>query len=661
MTKILPDMNSGVNVQPNIMRLEYVKCRNFKGLKNFTLTPGGKDAFIYGANAAGKTTLNDMVSYLLFDKDSAGNSNFEIKPKGMENPEVEVEGRFVNNDGAVILRKTYKEKWTKPRGALNKELTGHTTDYFVNDVPVKQSEYKAKVGEIATKEDLFKLLTSPTHFNEVMHWTKRRELLFDISGSVTDEQVIESMSLDKDDLEILTGIVNEHDTDGYKKIVMGKRKKINEEIESIPARIDEQDRSRPELLCSNSQTIIDRLIKLRADLDKKNEEIANVKGGGGVAELRTKLAELEGERVAFVNKHNSLVSEKGMGLRDELQENKDILAELSRSLAEKNRALENNKALLKELTVKRENLVAEYKGIKASVFTADACPTCGQDMPGESVEAASAAFNEAKSKSLADNVSKGKACSAEIAETSQAISGCEKELSNLSGKIASAKLAGADLQEKIDKIKNTIPSLGDLPEIVEFLTRKNDLEKQIEGLQKDKSETIDKLNAEKSEIDSKITEQNKLMSQLEQSQAIDLRVAELKEQEKKLAGEFEVLAKHLFLIEQFIKAKVSLLEDSINGLFTNVQFELFRDQINGGIEEICQATVGGVPYHSVNHAAKIAAGCEILEVVGRYYNFFPVTFIDGRESVTELPAMTAQVVSLVVSPEDKKLRVELCE
>jgi hypothetical protein len=33
-------------------------------------------------------------------------------------------------------------------------------------------------------------------------------------------------------------------------------------------------------------------------------------------------------------------------------------------------------------------------------------------------------------------------------------------------------------------------------------------------------------------------------------------------------------------------------------------------------------------------------------------------FVDNREAVTELPSMSCQLISLVVSPEDKVLRVE---
>ena len=52
--------------------------RNFKGIKDLKLIPGGNNLNIYGDNATGKTTIMDAFLWLLFDKDSANSSNFNI-------------------------------------------------------------------------------------------------------------------------------------------------------------------------------------------------------------------------------------------------------------------------------------------------------------------------------------------------------------------------------------------------------------------------------------------------------------------------------------------------------------------------------------------------------------------------------------------------------
>ncbi|MFH1743771.1 MAG: ATP-binding protein, partial [bacterium] len=159
------------------MRLLGLYIQNFKGIKGFMFEPNGKNANLYGDNATGKTTIADAFSWLLFGKDSAGQAVFAIKPLDADNNEIHnletsVEGKFEIQGKTVALRKVFKEKWTKPRGKAKAEFSGHTTDHYVDGVPVTAGEYKQRVGEIGD-EELFKILTDPSYFNEGLHWEKR--------------------------------------------------------------------------------------------------------------------------------------------------------------------------------------------------------------------------------------------------------------------------------------------------------------------------------------------------------------------------------------------------------------------------------------------------------------------------------------------------------
>ena len=61
------------------MKLNSMRIENFKGIAAFEFTPGGEDTVVYGDNATGKTTLVDAFLWLLFDKDSSGTKDFNIK------------------------------------------------------------------------------------------------------------------------------------------------------------------------------------------------------------------------------------------------------------------------------------------------------------------------------------------------------------------------------------------------------------------------------------------------------------------------------------------------------------------------------------------------------------------------------------------------------
>ena len=56
------------------MKLLNLKISNFKGIRSFELPLNGGSAIVSGTNGAGKTSLFDAYSWLLFGKDSAGRS-----------------------------------------------------------------------------------------------------------------------------------------------------------------------------------------------------------------------------------------------------------------------------------------------------------------------------------------------------------------------------------------------------------------------------------------------------------------------------------------------------------------------------------------------------------------------------------------------------------
>lgn len=66
------------------IRIERLTLDHFKGQRHFELVPDGQSCAVYGDNAVGKTTLYDGLTWLLFGKDSAGRSDFEIKPLGKD-------------------------------------------------------------------------------------------------------------------------------------------------------------------------------------------------------------------------------------------------------------------------------------------------------------------------------------------------------------------------------------------------------------------------------------------------------------------------------------------------------------------------------------------------------------------------------------------------
>ena len=183
------------------VKIRRIALANFKGLRNVAVDFGDTATTISGHNGTGKTTIADAFAWLLWGKDSEGNSDtkFGIKTTDANGDfipdlEHEVIGNFDITDTEtgevtnVELRRVYVEEWRTPKGETERVLKGHRTDFFYNGVPLKtKTEYDAKVAAIIP-EGLFKVLTDPYYFL-TLHWKAQRELLLQIAGNIDDSTV----------------------------------------------------------------------------------------------------------------------------------------------------------------------------------------------------------------------------------------------------------------------------------------------------------------------------------------------------------------------------------------------------------------------------------------------------------------------------------------
>lgn len=642
------------------MKLLDIQYRNFKGIKSFRLTPGGKSVTVYGENGLGKTSLYDGLTYLFFGNDSLGQGDFGIKPIGMVGTELapiqcEVSATFTNpvTGGETTLKKILVEKWVKQRGKAFKEMTGHETEFYVDDVPVKMGEYKTKVAEITAKEAVFKLLTNPGHFNNKLKMAERRALLFEMCGTMSDEQIISSSP----ELADLPGILQGKIADDYKKTVMARRKTINESIAKLPARVDEVMRSKQDVDTSKKIFLQSNLDNLRLKLGEKNNEIVKIKNGGGIQIVQANIRDTE-QKIAGLRSVLEQERSKDISLKqDEISASKrtesDIAQRIKISTINHGIAVSDQK----HISEATEALRDEYALQDGKEFDGCNCPFCAQVLPTEKLEELRAAFNLDKAKKLTAIIEKGEANKKRLAELAE-------EIVNLAGQInadnillSASKLRISEQETELAKLKEAAATPPTSPEIEKLNAQVKAFNDELTILQTGTQPILDKLDIEVNEINEQITAKEQAIAVIDAAVKADERLAELTAEKKTLAAQFEESERHLFLIETFIRLKASLLEDNINSRFRIVKFRLFRDQINGGLEEICEAEVNGVPYSDLNHAARVHADLDIINTFGDHYGFHPVVFIDGKESVTELPEMQCQVICLQVSEADKVLRI----
>lgn len=656
----------GVRVEGGIeVRLLKLRLRNFKGIRDFVFEPDGKDVSVWGDNAVGKTTLADAFMWLLFDKDSSNRANFDIKTLGpdgqpIHNLEHEVEGVLEVNGREMTLRKVYAEKWTKKRGSATAEFSGHTTDYFVDGVPVQQAEYKARVAQIAD-ESTFRLLTDPRYFNEQLHWQKRREVLLQVCGDVSDQDVIASDRT----LADLPNILGNRTLADHRKVIAARRTEINKELDKIPVRIDEATRALPEANGDRAALAaeIARLSELR---QAKAGELVRIDAGGEIVERQKAVREIE---IQMLDLQHRLRASGDQAVQQE----RGRLAEIGEQADARRREirrlqLDGQEAdrEIESLQSRLQKLRAEWAAINAREFTLsveESCPTCGQALPQEQVQAARekalADFNARKSADLEANAAEGKRLRARLdqllADQQQRNEGVAQAERALGGLEAQA----ANIHNRIDKLRSETPDFTRDAEHLRLAEAKAQIEQQIADLRSGSAATRQQVTQEVARFDEQISALRGEAVKIDQRQQGLARIDELKAQERALAAEFERLEKELYLTEEFIRAKVHMLESKINGRFNLARFRLFEAQVNGAIAEACDTMYNGVPYTTgLNTGARTVVGMDIIRTLSEHYGFKAPVWIDNRESVIRLPDMDCQVISLIVSERDKKLRVE---
>jgi len=645
------------------MKLINLKLRNFKGIREFDLETFGESQAIFGDNGTGKTTLFDAFSWLLFDKDSANRKDFEIKTLGVDGEPVhglehEVEGVLETGGCQINLRKVYSENWTKKRGSIEREFTGHTTNYFLDGVPVKKNEYEATIAGIVD-EDAFKLLTNPRHFNEVLHWQDRRKLLLEVCGDLSDAEVIASDSK----LAKLPKILNGRKLEDHRKVIAARRSEINKDIEKIPVRISEVQRGLPDAI--NAPGLKKELEDLREKRNTKSQELANLEAGGGVAEKTKELRVIEAGILKAENEQRTAAADETQAVRLELSKLADERAKVNSAMALRGGQIEERQGLIRGLEVRLDEFREGWRITNSENFgfeQSDTCPACGQSLPPEHLEAARekamADFNLNKANKLASITEEGQSIKAKVEALNKEVGILELENTNNEARLAelNKELNGARSTISDLENKETEPPVG--PTYAELTQKKSAIELDIEKLKATNSGAVEALGLILSAIDTKIADCESAIAQIKQREVGLQRIEELKSEERTLAKEFERLEGELYLTEQFVRAKVNLLEDRINSRFELARFKLFEEQVNGATNEICVATANGVPYDALNNGMRIEVGMDCIKTLQRFYNFYCPVWVDQAESFCHLPEMECQVIRLVVSEKDKALRIE---
>lgn len=647
-----------------IVKLKKLTLKNFKGIEEKEVIFSDKTN-ISGDNATGKTTIFDAYSWLLWGKDSLSRKDYEIKPYDennnvIHNLESTVEGVFDIDGKETTFTRVFKEVWTKKRGSNNETFTGHTTDFYINEVPKKKKEYEERIGEFVS-EDEFNLLSNPKYFNEILDKKERRKILLSLVDEVEFSNLVE-VNPDFKDLDL-----ENYSLDELKAMAKSTCKKINDKLKEIPARIDELEATKTK---DDFEELEKKQDTIRSQIKALDEKLAGTNNISEEIDSKYKeIADLIKKKSDVLNNFNEKKKEKISQYEERIHVLKkdvnlaDFEIDNSKSSIERYKTDKMNDVLKKDqiesklITTRKQYLEAHNKRFDGSLI----CPTCGKEFDADKKEEIIKHFNLDKSQKTEALKKEGQALNKELSEIKERIKLLDKKITVLENKITKVIESKEENHKNIDLCQKMIDEVSNVKISPADESKMQDIENDIAKIEKEIS-SIDKVdNSEilkhKEDLNKELEDINSKVSLKGLNEQLDSKISQYMEEEKKLSKEYEEKQRILYLCEEYTKTYTEMVSEKINNLFSYVEFKLFDTQINGGIQETAEATYKGVPYGSLNSAAQINAGLDVINSLSKHYEKEIPIFVDNAESVNELVETDSQLITLSVS-KFKNIRIE---
>lgn len=644
--------------------IKQLTLENFRGVKSLTVNFNPVETTISGGNNTGKSTIMNAFMWLLFGKDADDRKDFNIKRlvngKTIDKTDVKVSAILDVGGEETTLSRSFVERWTKPRGQVEEVFKGNETQTSFNDVPINVSEYQKRINEIID-ENAFKMVTNPLYFSN-MKWQDQREVLFQIAGAVTDDDVASRRPEFTDLLNQISG----KSLSDFKREIYSKKRKAKQQLENIQPRIDQTQKLMPE--SKDFAKIEESIEKHKKSLSKVEEALENAsktanenyKKQQDKIENKIKLQqqqrqiifdanEAERERVYKADTErrelSNMIKITDAGIKEcieNIEKTTNEIKEYEKSIIET-----ENKIVSEREKWKTEN-AREYRGETK-------CQTCRQELPETMIEEAVSLFNESKRKKLIEINTYGRELSNDKSILKNGLEEAKEVLKKHEKALDREQSEYNELSDKLDKME-VVYALEVKPESLPEWVK---LQKQIDEIEKEIEQPIDifdttELKVEKSKLQDEIREMRDKLRDRDLIKNYKKEIEKLDAEGKELAQIIAELERTEFTIKSFTKTKIEESEKRINSLFKHVTFQLFDYTIDGNEFETCIPLVSGVPFPVANTAGALNAGLDIINTLTNFYGVSAPIFIDNREGVNDIIETNSQIINLVVT-RDKNL------
>lgn len=608
------------------IKIDYIKLENFKGIESFLLKLGGESATVTGENGTGKTTLADAWFWLMTGSNLDQKSNFNVISLAADGVPVDkldasVEAGIWLGSRNLKFKKVYKQKWFKKAGSIEPIFGGYTTEHFIDDEPLSMGAYLAQCNEIIDPQ-IFRSLSDPLYFCGRSDTKWRRDILFDLCGTITDDQIYDLYTKFKPIQIEVTAKGTTHTA--YRKICKKKQKDLQTQLNELPAMIRALKKSAPDISGINEAELRKQLETIDTKISDQKNDIDRIKRQKRIALLESELVEVETQA------------------KKELAEltNGNDANKLYYEMDQNQRDYENIKYGLKNKENRLNHLIILWKSCNSEKFKpSNHCQVCGQLLPEDQIAAQQEKFNSQKADELKTINEKGKTIKAEIVALQEMLDDLSKR--------------NKDLKKQLDNDEDVLNEKEEQIE-TELSQKQEAIQKQIIELQSVKDDEIDySLEDQRSKIQS-------LLLDLTQVDKIDRQIAKYTENQKKFAAEYETLEKDLYLLDEFDRLKTEEIEKTVNGKFYLTDWKLFEQMQNGNIRDICEPLFNGVPFSSdLNTGARVNVGLDCINVLSEHFGINCPIFVDNAESITNWIPIDSQIIRLKATKKGDKLNYEV--
>lgn len=627
------------------IELKTMTLQNFKKVRSKTID-FSHNVIISGGNEVGKTTIYDAYLWCLFGVTSRPDTTVQtLDANNNVVRKLETSVTLVinyNDERDIKIERRLTERY-KAENTVEEKFLGTTQARLVDDVPYSVTAFKEKLNSLCNYDDWF--LLSNINLFWAYKVDERRKILMSLAGEINETEIMHdypavynAVMVEKKDLSEL--LIQQKAT----------RKKANDELQAVPAKVQAQDA----LKTDEDFNAIEIEIK---DVDA---QIASVDAAlQGIVTNTPEQQKFEEKLTLETSKYNKVRDEwqkehfnKVNDAFKDVTDASDALQKTRKSQKEHSDAYVQYKTKVAELTVELNKLMQQWKNVNEKEFNftqTDVCPVCGRPytdaMKEQEYENAVNEFNTHKASQLSDIQNKASERNEQLTVLKGLVNTYE-QVTSVSDK--QTLKTNQETYDTLVKKRSEIQS-----ETWEASNEKAKADASLQAFMKTKpviatNTTQEENKLKKKELTKKRDGLIKRLSARDTNERIEKEKTKLDKRSRELAQIVADCNEIIRQIKEYKKAKITVVESKVNSLFSLIRWKFYEQNItNDDEKDVCTAVgLNGVDYNNTNDGTVINMGIDIINGISKAKDMYVPLFVDRKESVEHALPSTQQTIYL---------------